>query len=241
MISTIESDLVATTTKRQHQMKNWTTLNLVVGCCFVVVPTHWRKNAHMAISDIHHSVWFKLPRKRHKCSYLHLLARKDQSLLLWRDAFLFFDTLLNAIDFVCGLNVDFDFFTSQCLWKNVTCKWFRLKVRKKWRYQQSAFIRTKCTAMMWWVFTFSLLQKLKPIQWDEKDFRLTLTLISILAMQLFYFEVINKRKRFTFVENFRIKSCCFTTERNVCVSECKWNATVSFDSWAHGLSTICIA
>lgn len=45
---------------------------------------------------------------RDKIAYVHLLASENQSLLRWRDAFLLFDSLLDSLDLVCWLNVQFD-------------------------------------------------------------------------------------------------------------------------------------
>lgn len=50
-----------------------------------------------------------------KVTDLHLLSGENQTLLLWWDTLFFFNPLLYPIDFVGGLDIDFDFFASQCL------------------------------------------------------------------------------------------------------------------------------
>lgn len=39
---------------------------------------------------------------------LHLLSGENQSLLLWRNTFLFFNTLFDTLHFISRLYIDFD-------------------------------------------------------------------------------------------------------------------------------------
>lgn len=48
--------------------------------------------------------------------YSHLFAGENQSLLLWRNALLFFDALFDTVHFVCWFDVDFNFFAGQRLY-----------------------------------------------------------------------------------------------------------------------------
>lgn len=50
--------------------------------------------------------------------YIHLLAREDQTLLLRWNALFLFDALLDAIDFVGWLNIDFDLLAGERLLTN---------------------------------------------------------------------------------------------------------------------------
>ena len=43
-----------------------------------------------------------------KKHYSHLFSRKNKSLLGWRDAFLLFDSLLDSLNFVRWLDVNFN-------------------------------------------------------------------------------------------------------------------------------------
>lgn len=58
---------------------------------------------------------FNCFRRIRKSIRLHLFSRKNETLLLRWNAFFFFDTLFDAIHFVGGLDVDFNFFASECL------------------------------------------------------------------------------------------------------------------------------
>lgn len=89
----------------QHQMQHGTTLDLVVGSGFIVVP--------MEVDQKRISQFLTLKKK--VSNYLHLLSGKDESLLLGRNTFLLLDTLLDSVHFVGGFDVDFNLLASQSL------------------------------------------------------------------------------------------------------------------------------
>ena len=58
----------------------------------------------------------------------HLLPAVDKPLLHGRNAFFFLDALLDARDFVVGLDVEFDFFAGECadpVGRDVSTAWER--------------------------------------------------------------------------------------------------------------------
>lgn len=52
---------------------------------------------------------------KHKYFDVHLFSGENETLLLRWNAFFFLDAFFDAIYFVRGLDVDFDFFASECL------------------------------------------------------------------------------------------------------------------------------
>lgn len=68
-------------------------------------------------------------------THIHLFAGKDQTLLLRRNSLLFFNTLLDAINLVSGLDVDFNLLARKCLpiCLRMTLIWLTMNVQKKTR------------------------------------------------------------------------------------------------------------
>ena len=80
----------------QHQVQNRPSRYFIVSSCFLVV--------HLEILYV---------QGKNYLTSLYLLPREDKSLLRWRNSFFFFDSFLDPLHAVSGLNVNLYFLASE--------------------------------------------------------------------------------------------------------------------------------
>lgn len=105
-------------TQRQYQMENGTSLDLVVRSGLIVVPANTIETEEIirtAAARMIDATTVVMVRETFTNEYVHLFAGENEPLLLRRNALFLFDTLLDPVDFISWLDVNFDFFAGQCL------------------------------------------------------------------------------------------------------------------------------